>query len=104
MNKSFFKAFTIMSLVTSLSRILGYVRDFIFAFIMGAGPIADAFLLAFRIPNFFRRFFAEGAINNAFVPMYLDIKKRNGEKKAELFVGKFMTLLLNISYYFRTKF
>ncbi len=94
MNKSFFKAFTIMSLVTSLSRILGYVRDFIFAFIMGAGPIADAFLLAFRIPNFFRRFFAEGAINNAFVPMYLDIKKRNGEKKAELFVGKFMTLLL----------
>ena len=75
-NKNFFRSFTIMSIITTFSRVLGYVRDLLFAFVMGAGPLADAFLLAFRIPNLFRRFFAEGAINNAFVPLYLEIKKK----------------------------
>ena len=93
-NKNFFRSFTIMSIITTFSRVLGYVRDLLFAFVMGAGPLADAFLLAFRIPNLFRRFFAEGAINNAFVPLYLEIKKKNGDKKAELFVGQFFILLL----------
>ncbi len=94
MSKNFLKSFTIMSTITTFSRILGYIRDFIFAFSMGAGPLADAFLLAFRIPNFFRRFFAEGAVNNAFVPLYLDIRGTEGVKKAEVFVGQFLTILL----------
>ena len=55
---------------TLLSRILGFVRDVMIAAILGAGPAAEAFLVAFALPNMFRRFFAEGAFNMAFVPMF----------------------------------
>jgi peptidoglycan biosynthesis protein MviN/MurJ (putative lipid II flippase) len=51
-----------------MSRILGFVRDILIAAFMGAGPVAEAFLVAFSLPNMFRRFFAEGAFNTAFVP------------------------------------
>ena len=74
---NFFKSFSLMSLLTFFSRVIGYVRDFFFAFLLGATPLADSFLLAFRIPNFFRRLFAEGAINNAFIPIYLSIDNKN---------------------------
>jgi putative peptidoglycan lipid II flippase len=56
---------------TLLSRILGFVRDILIAAFMGAGPVAEAFLVAFSLPNMFRRFFAEGAFNTAFVPHVL---------------------------------
>ena len=72
-----------MSILTFLSRILGYVRDLFFAFILGATPVADSFLLAFRIPNFFRRLFAEGAINNAFIPLYLSISSKKNSIEAK---------------------
>lgn len=55
---------------TFLSRILGFVRDILIAAFLGAGPVAEAFLIAFALPNMFRRFFAEGAFNMAFVPMF----------------------------------
>ena len=55
---------------TMLSRILGFVRDILIAATLGTGPIAEAFLIAFSLPNLFRRFFAEGAFNMAFVPMF----------------------------------
>ena len=55
---------------TLASRVLGFVRDVIFAAVLGAGPVAEAFLVAFSIPNMFRRIFAEGAFNTAFVPMF----------------------------------
>lgn len=55
---------------TLLSRILGFVRDIMIAGYLGTGPIAQAFLIAFSLPNMFRRFFAEGAFNMAFVPMF----------------------------------
>jgi putative peptidoglycan lipid II flippase len=55
---------------TLLSRILGFVRDILIAAFLGAGPVAEAFLIAFALPNMFRRFFAEGAFNMAFVPMF----------------------------------
>ena len=55
---------------TLLSRILGFVRDILIASFLGAGPVAEAFLIAFSLPNLFRRFFAEGAFNMAFVPMF----------------------------------
>ncbi len=58
------------SLFVILSRILGYIRDFFIAIYLGSGPIADAFFVAFRIPNTFRRLFAEGTFNAAFVPSY----------------------------------
>ena len=59
----------IVSVMTMLSRVLGLVRDVTFANLFGAGSGADAFFVAFKIPNFFRRLFAEGAFNQAFVPI-----------------------------------
>ena len=55
---------------TMISRILGFLRDILFAAFLGAGPAAEAFVVAFSLPNMFRRFFAEGAFNMAFVPMF----------------------------------
>ena len=55
---------------TLLSRVLGFVRDILIAAFLGASPVAEAFLIAFALPNMFRRFFAEGAFNMAFVPMF----------------------------------
>ncbi len=55
---------------TLLSKVLGFVRDIMIASAMGSGPMAQAFLIAFSLPNMFRRFFAEGAFNTAFVPMF----------------------------------
>ncbi|KKK84962.1 hypothetical protein LCGC14_2778060, partial [marine sediment metagenome] len=55
---------------TLASRLLGFGRDIMIAATLGAGPVAEAFLIAFSLPNMFRRFFAEGAFNMAFVPMF----------------------------------
>lgn len=55
---------------TLISRILGFIRDVMIAAFLGTGPVAEAFLIAFALPNMFRRFFAEGAFNMAFVPMF----------------------------------
>lgn len=64
------RGFATVGLWTLLSRILGFVRDVLIAGFLGAGPVAEAFLIAFSLPNMFRRFFAEGAFNMAFVPMF----------------------------------
>ena len=53
-----------------MSRILGMAREVLLYALIGVGPVLDAFIVAFRLPNMFRRFFAEGAFNAAFVPMY----------------------------------
>ncbi len=55
---------------TGISRILGFVRDILIAAVVGTGPVADAFFVAFRLPNLFRRLFGEGAFNSAFVPVF----------------------------------
>jgi hypothetical protein len=55
---------------TFVSRLVGFLRDVMMAAYLGAGPVAEAFLIAFSLPNMFRRFFAEGAFNMAFVPMF----------------------------------
>ena len=101
MNKkdSFFKSFSLMSLITFFSRILGYIRDLFFAFLLGATPLADSFLLAFRIPNFFRRLFAEGAINNAFIPIYLSIENKKNNIEAQKFSGSIFFLILGLILY-----
>jgi putative peptidoglycan lipid II flippase len=80
---------------TLASRLLGFVRDIMIAAFLGTGPVAEAFLVAFSLPNLFRRFFAEGAFNMAFVPMFS--KKLEGGDGADqfaqdAFVG--MTVLL----------
>src|ERR1700755_801166 len=57
--------------MTTGSRILGFVRDALVAAVLGTGPAADAYLAAFRFPNLFRRLFAEGAFNTAFLPLFV---------------------------------
>jgi len=68
---------------TTLSRILGFVRDMVIAVFMGAGLGADAFFVAFRIPNLLRRLFAEGALSAAFVPTFVEVLQKEGRDKAE---------------------
>jgi putative peptidoglycan lipid II flippase len=79
---------------TLLSRITGFARDIILAAVLGAGPVADAFFVAFRLPNHFRAIFAEGAFNAAFVPAYARIRTQGGPQSAGLFADRIFTLLL----------
>ncbi len=79
---------------TLLSRILGFARDILIAGALGAGPVAEAFLVAFSLPNMFRRFFAEGAFNMAFVPMFS--KKLEGGEDAAGFAREAFTGLASV--------
>src|ERR1700760_2058331 len=78
---------------TLLSRLTGFARDIMLAAILGAGPVADAFFVAFRLPNHFRAIFAEGAFNAAFVPAYAHVHGEKGEVSAQLFADRIFTLL-----------
>src|ERR1700732_2601802 len=78
---------------TLLSRLTGFARDIMLAAILGAGPLADAFFVAFRLPNHFRAIFAEGAFNAAFVPAYAHVYGERGEVSARLFADRIFTLL-----------
>ncbi len=75
------KAAGIVGFWTSVSRVSGFIRDMIIAIFMGAGPGADAFFVAFRIPNLLRRLFAEGALSAAFVPTFVDTLQKNGREE-----------------------
>ncbi|MFA5580986.1 MAG: murein biosynthesis integral membrane protein MurJ [Paracoccaceae bacterium] len=77
------RGFLTVGLWTLLSRVFGFLRDILFAAYLGAGPVAEAFVVAFSLPNMFRRFFAEGAFNMAFVPMFA--KKHEGGEGAHRF-------------------
>src|SRR5664279_4221658 len=79
---------------TLLSRVTGFARDIILAAVLGAGPVADAFFVALRLPNHFRAIFAEGAFNAAFVPAYARIREQGGAERAGLFADRVFTLLL----------
>ena len=78
---------------TLLSRLTGFARDIMLAAILGAGPAADAFFVALRLPNHFRAIFAEGAFNAAFVPAYAHVSGEGSEKSASLFADRIFTLL-----------
>ena len=79
---------------TLVSRLTGFVRDIILAAVLGAGPVADAFFVALRLPNHFRAIFAEGAFNAAFVPSYARIREQEGGAGAQAFADRIFTLLL----------
>src|SRR5271156_4490956 len=68
--------------LTAASRLLGFARDMLIAALLGAGPLADAFLIAFKFPHFFRRLFAEGAFSAAFVPLFGGILATRGRAAA----------------------
>lgn len=78
---------------TLLSRLTGFARDIMLAAILGAGPAADAFFIALRLPNHFRAIFAEGAFNAAFVPAYSHVNGEQGDAAARLFANRIFTLL-----------
>lgn len=76
-----------VGLLTLLSRALGLIRDVVFASVFGAGGATDAFLVAFKIPNFMRRLFAEGAFSQAFVPVLGEYRKKHGEARTQALVS-----------------
>ena len=79
---------------TMASRITGFMRDIFLAALMGAGPLAEIFVIAFRLPNLFRRLFAEGAFNAAFVPLFSERLEQKGESAALAFAGQICSVLL----------
>ena len=84
---------TIFSFFTLISRILGYIRDILIAFFLGASIFADAFFVAFRLPNTFRRLFAEGTFNAAFIPSYTSAILKS-KKSGKMFADEVLSLLL----------
>ena len=96
---SMLKNFATVGFATLASRALGFVRDILIAASIGSGPVADAFFVAFRLPNLFRRLFAEGAFNSAFVPIFagkLEEEGRNGARRVaeEIMAGLLFVLLV----------
>ena len=92
---------SIFSFYTLVSRLLGYVRDILIAIFLGASIYADAFFVAFRLPNTFRRLFAEGVFNAAFIPSYTEAKLKNaseGKKFADGVLNLLIITLLGIIF------
>lgn len=90
------KAMVTVGALTLLSRVAGFVRDLLTARILGAGPIADAFFVALKLPNFFRRVTAEGAFTVSFVPLYSHIRQIEGEEAARKFAQNAMGVMTTI--------
>ena len=90
---SLFKSASMVSLLTLLSRITGLVRELLIASTFGASALTDAFNVAFRIPNLFRRFFGEGAFSQAFVPVLAATRAQQGELATRMLIDKVATVL-----------
>jgi len=91
---SLFKAASTVSLLTLASRVTGLVRDLLMAAVFGASALTDAFNIAFRIPNLFRRLFAEGAFSQAFVPALAHVKERDGPEATRKLIDNVATVLV----------
>ena len=88
----------VFSLFTLISRVLGYLRDILIAIFLGASIFADAFFVAFRLPNTFRRLFAEGTFNAAFIPSYVSENTKN-QKKGKKFADETLSILILILFF-----
>jgi putative peptidoglycan lipid II flippase len=82
--------------MTLISRVLGFVRDIMIAAVLGAGPLADAFFVAFKLPNFLRRLFGEGAFNAGFVPMFARTLEGEGRAVAKAFAEEAQAALVAV--------
>jgi putative peptidoglycan lipid II flippase len=91
---SLYRNFLNVGGLTLGSRILGFVRDALVAAVLGTGPAADAYLAAFRFPNLFRRLFAEGAFNTAFIPLFARSLEQEGHEPARLWAARIMSWLV----------
>ena len=93
--KSILKSASIISLVTIASRVLGYVRDQRIALLLGTTPAADAYVLAYRIPNLFRRLVAEGSMTASFIPVFTSYMREKSKEEVWAFANRlFWTLAL----------
>ena len=81
-------------MLTMLSRILGFLRDILIAALLGAGPVADAFFVALKLPNFFRSLTAEGAFNAAFIPLFGRIVSKDGKSSAREFASSVLSVMI----------
>lgn len=88
MARSLWRSTFIVSAMTMLSRILGLVRDMVLLNVFGAGGVMDAFLVAFKIPNFLRRLFAEGAFSQAFVPVLSEYKTTKTHEEVQILISR----------------
>jgi putative peptidoglycan lipid II flippase len=91
---SMFRSFFSVGGLTALSRLTGFVREIMIGALMGAGPLADAYFVAIRLPNQFRAIFGEGAFSSAYVPTYSRVLVTHGDRSATLFASRILTLLL----------
>ncbi|MGI9372175.1 MAG: murein biosynthesis integral membrane protein MurJ [Hyphomicrobiales bacterium] len=89
-----FKSAATVGGFTMMSRVFGFVRELLIASLLGTGPVADAFYAALRFPNLFRRLFAEGAFNAAFIPLFSKELEGGGEKQARQFSNEVFSILL----------
>jgi len=90
---SLYRNFFNVSAMTLISRILGFVRDILIAAVLGSGMAADVFFAAFRFPNLFRRLFAEGVFNAAFIPMFSEMLEKQGREEARLLAARIISWL-----------
>ncbi|HUY68887.1 MAG TPA: murein biosynthesis integral membrane protein MurJ [Alphaproteobacteria bacterium] len=93
---NFARALFTVSSLTIISRVGGFIRDTLTAMILGAGPVADAYFVAQRLPNLFRSLFAEGAFSAAFVPLFTTEQEKSGVEAARQFAGQALALLLSV--------
>ncbi|PCI24689.1 MAG: murein biosynthesis integral membrane protein MurJ [SAR324 cluster bacterium] len=91
--RSFAKSVGIISLITMLSRVMGLLREVVRASLLGTSFYSDAFTLAFALPNLFRRLTAEGVMSTAFIPIFCEVQKKEGEQRAFDFSRNFFFLL-----------
>src|SRR3982751_3020715 len=90
---SLIKAMATVGGLTAVSRVAGFIRDIMTAAFLGAGPVADAFVVALKLPNFFRNVTAEGAFSVSFVPLYTETLHKDGEDAASKFAGQAFSVM-----------
>ena len=86
----------VFSVMTLLSRVAGYLRDWLQASLFGAGPAVSAFVVAYRIPNYLRRIFAEGSFSSAFVPVLSELKQKGDQEALQDFLDHIAGALLAV--------
>src|ERR1700761_8823331 len=86
--RALFRQFFSVGGLTALSRLTGFLREMVISALMGAGPLADAYFVALRLPNQFRAIFGEGAFNSAYVPTYSRLLTAKGQSRANAFASR----------------
>lgn len=100
MKKNLLKSTFAFSFMTVISRITGLLRDLTFAYVFGVTAEMDAFLVAYRIPNFLRRLFAEGAFSQAFVPVLSEYKQKRDAEEVKIFLESLAGMMISVLFVF----